>query len=164
MGMVNRTSYQGSTTLFKDSWEPAIQDLIDLPAEAFIELETTYEEASKKLDIHVHSEFLTDLTESYNICVFIIESGIISPQKNDLASIGPTPNWMDYEHKHMLRKSLNGSWGELLADQPNTGEIMTKDYSLTLDNNWDPDNVGVIAIIIDSQTYEVLQAEETHIH
>jgi hypothetical protein len=163
MGMLNRTSYQGSTTLFKDSWEPAIQDLIGLPAEAFIELETSYEEASKKLDIHVHSEFLTDLTESYNLCVFIIESGIISPQKNDLASIGPTPDWMDYEHKHMLRKSLNGSWGELLVDQPNTGEVMTKDYSITLDNNWDPAHVGVIAIIIDSQTYEVLQAEEAHI-
>ncbi len=162
-GMVNRTPYQGSTVLFKDSWEPAIQDLTDLPPEVFIEIETEYNEGTRKLNIHVHSEFLQDLDKTYNLSVLIIESGIISPQKNDESSIGPSPNWLDYEHKHMLRKSLNGTWGDFLAEQAVIGTIMSKDYSITLDNEWDANHCGVIAIVLDSETYEILQVEEAHI-
>ncbi|MEN8224364.1 MAG: Omp28 family outer membrane lipoprotein [Bacteroidota bacterium] len=163
-GLVNRTEYQGGTVLFKDSWEPAIQTLLDLPPDAFIEIETEYNDGNRNLDIHVHSEFLTDLTRSVNLSVLILESGMISPQKNDLASIGPTPDWEDYEHKHVLRKSLNGSWGDFLADEPANGSIMTKDYSITLSNDWNEENVAVIALILDANTYEVIQAEEVHVH
>ena len=163
MGMVNRSPYQGSTVLFKDSWEPAIQDLVDLPPDAFIEIETVYNDGTRKLDIHVHTEFLQDLDRTYNLSVFIIESGIVSAQKNDEASIGPTPDWLDYEHNHMLRKSLNGTWGDFLADQPVYGTIMSKDYSITLDAEWEADHCGVIAIVIDSETYEILQVEEVHV-
>ncbi|MBE9483961.1 MAG: Omp28-related outer membrane protein [Bacteroidetes bacterium] len=163
MGMVNRSPYQGSTVLFKDSWEPAIQDLIDIPPDAFIEIETVYNDGTRKLDIHVHTEFLKDLDRTYNLSVFIMESGIVSAQKNDEASIGPSPDWFDYEHNHMLRKSLNGTWGDFLADQPASGTIMSKDYSITLDAEWEAGQCGVIAIALDSETYEILQVEEVHV-
>lgn len=162
-GMVNRTSYGGGTVLFKDSWEPAIQELIDLPPDVYIEIENTYNENTRNLEIHVHAEFLADLTIKCNLSVFIIESGIVSAQKNDKASIGPTPDWLDYEHMHMLRSSLNGAWGDELVDQPTAGTIMTKDYSLTLNTAWNASNCAIIALILNAETYEVLQAEEMHI-
>ncbi len=163
-GLVNRKPYQGSTVLFKDGWEPAIQELIDLPPDVSVEIEYEYEEASRILDLHIHAEVLNDLDGTYNLSVFIIESEIVSAQKNDLASIGPTPDWLDYKHQHMLRKAVSSTWGDFLIDQPNTGAIMTKDYSITLQDEWNAENCGVVAIITDANTYEVIQAEEIHLH
>jgi len=164
IGMVNRTDYEGNTLLFKDSWEGAINALIDLPPEASIEIESEYNDGNRKLDIHVHSEFLADLDRTLNLSVLLLESGMVSAQKNDLASIGPTPDWLNYEHKHLLRLGVNGTWGELLAEQPTNGTVVTKDFSVTLDNAWDVQNMDIIALIIDAATYEVIQAEEMHIN
>ncbi len=163
MGMVNRISYEGGVTLFKDSWEPAIQELLALPPEASIEIELDYNAGSRLLDVHVHNEFLDDIPRTLNICVVVIESDIISAQKNDLASVGPVPDILDYQHNHILRSSLNGTWGDLLVDQPTAGTIMTKDYSLTLNNAWDENNIGIIAYVLDANTNEIIQAEEMHL-
>jgi hypothetical protein len=162
-GMVNRTPYGGGIALFKDSWEPAIQELIDLPPEVYIEIENTYNENTRDLEIHIHSEFLADLTKTCNLSVFIIESGIVSAQKNNKPDIGPTPIWADYEHNHILRSSLNGTWGDELVDQPTAGTIITKDYAVTLNTAWDAANCAIIALVLDAETNEVLQAEEMHI-
>ncbi len=162
-GMINRMSFDGVTVMGKDSWEPAIQELKDIPPEASIEIESEYNEGTRKLDLHIHTEFLQDVSRSCNLSMLIIESDIVSAQKNDEASIGPSPNWLDYEHQHLLRKGINGTWGDFLVDQPASGTIMTKDYSITLDNDWDAANCAVIAIVLDSDTYEILQVEEVHI-
>lgn len=163
IGMVNRTPYGGGIALYKDIWEPAIQELVDLPPEAYIEIENTYNENTRDLEIHVHAEFLADLSKKCNLSVFIIESGIVSAQKNDNPSIGDTPNWLDYEHMHMLRSSLNGTWGDELVDQPTAGIIITKDYAVTLNSAWEAANCAIIALILDAESNEVLQAEEMHI-
>lgn len=163
-GLVNRTTFDGNTVLFKDSWEPAIQELLDKPASAYIEIEPAYNAGTRKLDLHVHTEFLENLTARCNLSVLIIESGIISPQKNDLASIGPTPDWLDYEHRHMLRGAVNGSWGGLLVEDPLAGDVMTKDLSVILDTELDAQNVAVVAILLDADTHEIYQVEESHIN
>jgi hypothetical protein len=161
-GLVNRTEYQGSTVLFKDKWEGAIQELIDIPPDAFIEIETEYDDASRKLDIHVHTEFLQDLDFSCNLSIMITESGMVSAQLNDLPSIGPDVI-EDYEHNDVLRQGVNGSWGDLLAESPSAGTTMTKDYSITLNSEWDENNISVIALVLNTNTFEVVQAEEFHI-
>ncbi len=159
-GMVNRMPYQGSTVLFKDSWEPAIQELLDTDPEAFIEIENEYYDESRKLDIHVHAEFLETLDIKVNLSVLIIESGMISAQKNDLASIGDVPDILDYEHAHVLRTAVNGTWGEELYDSPESGMLLHKDLTITLDNGWDADKIEIIALLLNGDTYEVIQAEE----
>ena len=163
IGLVNRTPYNGNTLMFSGDWEGAVQELIDVPADAYIEIENEYYEASRKLDIHVHTEFLHALSGSYNLCVMLIESGMVSAQKNDLASIGDTPNWLDYEHQHVLRKGVNGTWGEFLVNDPSSDMLLHTELSVTLDSDWDVANMAIIAFVLDSETYEVIQAEEIHI-
>lgn len=162
-GLVNRVKYEGNTVLLKDSWQPAIQELLDTPAEAAIEIEHNYNAGTRKLDLHIISEFLADLSGTYNLSVFITESGIIAAQKNNNPDIGPSPDWEDYEHNHVLRTSVSGTWGEQIAVQPASGDAFEKDLSIILDNDWDENEIGVVAIIIDASTYEVIQAEEIHI-
>ena len=162
-GLVNRVNFDGSTVLFKDSWEPAIQELLAIPAVAYLEVETTYNDVTRKLDMTVNTEILDDIDANCNISILIIESGIISAQKNDLASIGPTPVWEDYEHTHMLRGSVNGTWGDFLVTDPSAGDTFESEFSFTLNANWDAENVSVVAILLDHDTYEIFQSEEAHI-
>ena len=110
--------------------------------------------------ISVTVEFMDDLTGNFDLNVFIIEDGVVSPQKNDLASIGPTPDWLDYEHKHLLRASLTSNWGFDLADDPTNGSIASLDLSFNIEDDWVLENLSVLAFITDGSTYEILQAAE----
>ena len=163
-GLVDRTDYEGSgTVLFSYSWEAAVQSLLELEPEAFIEISTTYNEISRKLDIEVNSEFLADISYATNISIMILESGIVSAQSNDDESVGETPTILDYQHNHMLRTTANGTWGDLLTESASNGDTFTSNYSLILSSDWDEENITVVALILNANTYEVLQAEEAHI-
>jgi len=156
MGMVNRTEYNGSTILLKDSWEAAVEIQAGLDAQAGIVITNAYNAGTRKLDCTLESEFFTDMEGSYNICVFITESGIISPQQTEQAVD------TNYEHNHVLRASMNGTWGELVGDEGMavTGSKLTNSYSYVLPSGWNADNCSVVAYIYNTATNEVVQAEE----
>lgn len=161
-GMVNRKDYQGNTVMGKNSWEPAIQELIDLEPGAVLEIDKNYAETSRELKITIHSEILKDCENPVGLCAVITESGIVSAQKNSNASIGPSPDWEDYEHNHLLRKAINGTWGDLInGDQGITqGQEYHNEYSITLNESWDAASCHVVAYLYNSGTNEIIQAEE----
>lgn len=116
---------------------------------------------SNKVTIDV--EFLDDLTGSFDLNVFIIEAGIISPQKNDEANVGPTPDIMDYEHNHMLRESLTSNWGIHVAADPTNGTMVSKELSFSIDPEWDLQNLSFLVFITNAGSFEIVQAAETSI-
>jgi hypothetical protein len=156
MGMVNRTPYSGSTILLKDSWEGAVAAQLELDADAGIAITNSYNASNRKLDCTIETEFVNDLQGTYNICVFIIESHIISPQQTEG---GVVP---DYEHNHMLRGSMNGTWGDLVGTNGTAvgGAKLTNNYSYTLPAEWNADNCAVVAFVYNTETLQVVQAEE----
>jgi hypothetical protein len=159
MGMVNRTDYSGSTILLKDSWEAAVEIQAGLEVQAGILITNAYNAGTRKLDCTLESEFFTEMEGTYNICVFITESGIISPQQTDLQVDE------NYEHNHVLRASMNGTWGEAVGNdgQAVSGTKLTNSYSYVLPAGWNADNCGVVAFIYNTETNEVVQAEENAI-
>jgi thiol-disulfide isomerase/thioredoxin len=156
MGMVNRTEYNGFPVVVKDDWATAVEEQLALPAQAEITISNTYNAASRQFDCTLETEFLDNLEGTYNICAYITESGIISPQQTK-EGINLT-----YEHNHMLRGSLNGTWGDLVGTDglAVTGTVLTNHYSFTLPDGWNADNCEVVAFIYNTETFEVLQAEE----
>jgi hypothetical protein len=156
MGMVNRTAYSGSTILLKDSWEGATAVQMEMEAQAGIKITNTYNASSRKLDCSLESEFFEDLDGTYNISVFITESGIISPQETEQEVD------LTYEHNHVLRTSMNGTWGDLVGSDglAVSGSKLTNSYSLTLPAEWNAENCAVVAFIYNTETLEVVQAEE----
>jgi len=108
-------------------------------------------------------EFLDDLTGSFDLNVFIIEDGIISPQKNDEANVGPTPDIMDYEHNHILRESLTSNWGIHIAIDPDNGTMVSKELSFKIENEWVLENLSFLVFITNADNFEILQAAETSI-
>ena len=156
MGMVNRTEYGGSKIMLKDSWESAVAVQAELEAQAAISITPTYNSGSRKLDCLLETEFLEDMDGTYNICAFISESGIISPQKTK------TGINLTYEHNHVLRASMNGTWGDAVGTdgQAVAGSKMTNSYSFTLPAEWNAENCSVIAFVYNTTTTEIVQAEE----
>ncbi|MEN8225882.1 MAG: Omp28-related outer membrane protein [Bacteroidota bacterium] len=110
--------------------------------------------------ITVTVDIMDDLTGNFDLNVFIIEDKFVSPQKNDLASIGPTPDWLDYEHNHLLRASLTSNWGFDLVDNPANGSTASLDFSFDIEEDWVVENLSVLAFITDGGTFEILQAAE----
>jgi thiol-disulfide isomerase/thioredoxin len=156
MGMINRTDYSGFPVVLKDNWQSAVEIQLAMEPQADINITNTYNSSTHKLDCSLESEFLEDLDGTYNICVFIIESGIISPQQTEGGVI------TDYEHDHMLRTAMNGTWGDLVGSngQAVSGNKLINSYSFTLPAEWNAENCAVVAYIYNTETLEVLQAEE----
>lgn len=155
-GLVNRTGYKGNTVLFTSDWEGAIEAIIDEPAQAKITLTNSYNAGSRTLTCQAETEFMENLSGTYHICVFIVESDIVSPQKNEQ---GIT---LDYVHNHVLRASMNGTWGGPVGENGLAlmSEVQENEYSYVLPSSWVAANCAVVAFVYDEGTKEVLQAEE----
>lgn len=156
MGMVNRTDYSGSRILLKDSWEAATDIQTSLEPQASITITNTYTSATRNLSCSMETDFLETLEGTFNICVFITESGIVSPQQTD-QNVNLT-----YVHNHVLRASMNGTWGEMTGEDGQfiAGTTVSNSYSYILPEAWNAANCTVVAFIYNTATNEVVQAEE----
>jgi hypothetical protein len=164
-GMVNRTVYNQSLILGPGMWGAAIQQIINNPPDATIELALTFDLPSRKLGGDCHVQFLNPLTGRFMLCLYLIENDIVAAQKNNNTTIGPTPDWINYVHEHVLRGAINGTWGEEIT----TGTAQTTiQYHITfsyfeIKAEWKPENCKVVAFIYNSDSKEVIQAEEEDI-
>jgi thiol-disulfide isomerase/thioredoxin len=156
MGLINRTQYNGYPVVPKENWETAVGEQMELEPLADITITNTYNSGTRKLDCQLETEFLEELDGTFNICAFIIESGIVSPQQTEGGVV------MEYEHNHMLRGSLNSTWGDLVGTDGSAvvGIKVTNNYSITLPAGWNADNCAVVVFVYDTETLEVVQAEE----
>ena len=159
-GMVSRIDFEGSRILGKDEWQPAIESLLDQDALADISIETTYDESTRKADISVEMEVLDPEDADYLFCLVVIEDDIVSPQSNNNPDVGDTPTIHDWHHKHVFRGDVNGTWGE--AIDASSGAT-TKNYSFTLNEDWNADNCAFIGYIYRDDTKEILHAAEAHV-
>lgn len=160
-GMVNRKPLSGSPVLSYNSWSSVASSEVALAPVADIYIKPQYNADEKTACADVKVEFLTDLSGEYKLCVFLTEDSIVSWQKDYDASPSDIP---DYVHRHMLRTSFNGTWGEVVGTAPiTTGSSDIKRYSLKLDDSWNASRLGIVAFLYNTSTNEVVQAEEAHL-
>ena len=63
-----------------------------------------------------------------------------------------------------MRKSLTGSWGVDLAQSDyNIGDVISNTFGLTLDEDWVVENMSVVAFVSNTNSYQIIQAEEKYI-
>jgi hypothetical protein len=155
-GLVNRSEYKSNKILFISDWEGAVEAQVNEPAQAEITLSNTYDAGNRNLTCEAETVFLDDITGTFFICVFIVESGIISPQKDEQGAI------LDYEHNHVLRASMNGTWGEPVGVDGSAiaDNVLENEYNFVLPATWNAENCAVVAFVYDEATREVVQAEE----
>lgn len=163
-GMVCRKEISGNRVIGPYQWESAISDLADLEPELLIDLSTAYNESTREISVDVEIEYLAEGSPNHHLSVFMIEDHVIEYQLDREAD---PPDVEDYDHRHVLRGSMNGTWGDQLKNSViASGEKFNRSYSYTLtqDSDWEPDNMYIIAFVHDKEnTYEVLQVQKEHL-
>ncbi len=158
-GIVNRKEFEGSRVLDPSAWGEAIEEYTEDAPKFQLQINMEYHEADNELEVCVEVGSLVNSDCLYYLSVFLIEDGIVKPQKtNDPAHPGGVI--MDYEHNNVLRKGVNGTWGDQLNDSPITAESQfIKNYKVSIDEEWVLENTSIVAFVYHSPTYEVVQVE-----
>jgi hypothetical protein len=160
-GMVNRKQVSGSYIVDYLDWGTQVNSILasNSTAPAAIEIETVYNSSTRNLEATIHTEFLTSLSGTYNLTVFLAEDSIINWQKDYDVTPNDIPN---YVHREVLRGSMNGTYGTALPSS-STGDTLTSVFNSTLDAAWDENHISVIAFITDGATKEVIQVEQVEV-
>jgi len=95
------------------------------------------------------------------IAIYITQDSIYGYQKNNNSSYGSVPDITNYTFMHVLRGSVNGTWGAILSTGAVTaGTKKIVSYKTFLDPAWEDDLCNIVAVVYDSDTYEIVQVQE----
>lgn len=157
-GMVSRIQQGGIYPLTKNQWDGAIQSIKDDAPIVKININNTYDSGSRQLTSKITSNWLQTGTTTYKLEVYITEDHLVSPQQDGANTV------QNYDHRHVLRGTLNGTWGDSLL-ATNQGDSDIKTYNYTLPSTWNDANCSIIAYIYDADPnspnyYEIYQVSK----
>lgn len=160
-GMVNRVTFSGSKILYPDQWENAIVSIINQKPKVLLTLKPTLNQLTRELNVRVEVKYLEQGSSNHHLAVYITEDSIVNYQTDKNAN--PT-DVKDYVHNHVLRESLNGTWGDQLSTEGiKKDSVVIKEYNYTIPTtkDWRLNKLNIIAYVHDKgESYEVLQVEE----
>ena len=173
VGMINRIGFNTNHQLSKEEWGEKVQEELEKDPIFRININSNVSNGIGNITIEVES--LTNLSSSYNIVLCLTENNIIQWQKNiDIDN-------EEYNHKHILRKILNTTFGENIGDSFNSGDTWSKNYTVNISElenqnenyslntsfmgngnctGWIEDDMEVIAYIYNNSNHEIVQAEK----
>jgi thiol-disulfide isomerase/thioredoxin len=159
-GLVNRAKYNARFILGQNNWAPAVAAQLSLSPVLDLQLSHTYHADKRTLVATVEATYRTAGENDYSLVVWITENGIVQDQKD----YRKTPSHVeDYDFEHVLRGSMNGTWGDSLStNAPTAGAKVKKTLRYTIPESvdWKLENCELVAYVIrrkDDQTRDVLQ-------
>jgi hypothetical protein len=157
--VLNRSLYSSSSVIIprtSGTWKNAIQQR-DKALYAAIQIVNQYDAQRQTLVSNAKVTMLQNYPNPLYIAFYIIEDKIIKPQNNYGVRIP------DYEHNHVLRGSMNGTYGKPL----NGSGTLAKDASCLMayktsfyGRDWVKENCHIAVFVRDNVTGVVLQVEE----
>ncbi len=159
IGMVSRQGFAsqgiGHLKLF-GAWAGIVAQINEVEPLFRLKLEGNYNSNNRLVDLTVTTDVLLSTSAPISLNVWLCESGIVAPQKMPDNSLN-----VNYVHNNVFRTSLNGAAGEpITANGGNAGDSFVKNYTLNVSSNWQANNIKLVAFVFNTQTQEVLQAEE----
>lgn len=151
----NRSQFNGSYSVDMANWPLAIDQFSQQPAIAAVQMINEF--SSGTLTAHTKTTFLSDFESPVKLALYVVEDGVVSPQIDGGDTIA------DYVHNHVLRGSLNGTYGTFVSDNGSVAVDTgyTKSYQLDCaGKEWNFSRCSVVAILMDAITNEVLQVEK----
>lgn len=159
-GLVNRTPFNSSTTISSGNWSSAIADIVAQDAACEVWIDTIEHDATANtVSTVVKVAVLQAITGQHNLTVYLTEDHVVDWQLNSLAS---PPDVEFYDHRHVLRTNLNGTWGEVVIPaSAAVGDTLTISLNdIAINPGWNAANCELVAYVYNSSTNEVLQAAE----
>ena len=163
-GVVDRAEFTGGDglQLSKQQWSGAISEEAQKPAQLLLDVATSFDDASRKVDITVSMFGLEDINDDLSLTVLIVEDGIIDWQAT------PDGHVEDYEHNNILRATISQTLGDNIGVL-SKNENITKDYNFTLpeadgSGPWIPANCRIVAYVsvndLAAERKEILQGAQ----
>ena len=164
-GMVNMRKVNGNYLLSYTEWGSVVATILAEPQKLDLTTTAEFDTATRKLDVTVTAKVLKyfKADEGLKICVYLTEDSIVGWQKDAENEGGE--DIPDYVHRHVLRGSLNGTWGETINIDPTVYGSET-DYKITgfsVDTSYNYKQCYVIPFVYDAKTLEIIQADEAKI-
>ncbi len=158
IGLISRKPYNNSILVSDGNWSSAVADLIGTPTPFKLRVDTILTN-SGTVSTEISLDLQQDVAGSYNLVVYLVEDRVIDWQVDSEATPPDVPN---YEHRHMLRGNLNGTWGTpAIVGGASTGQSFSFPFTYTIPANVvNVDNCYLVAWIYDLATEEVMQVEE----
>jgi hypothetical protein len=153
IGLINRSEYNGNILLSRNTWRAAVDYLYQLKPEVNIKIESSYNDETNQIEAVITTEFLNDIDYEINLGLYLTEDSITGPQQSGSEVI---PN---YVHRHMLKKDINGTYGEKIASSGEFGKVIEKTYRFDADSGWNLEHCELVAFISKSSSNEIIQAE-----
>lgn len=140
-------------------WNTAFTTAIAREASLDITANFVYDTTDQNFSVRANIRAIDEVPDAnLYLSVYLLEDSIVSPQTMPNGSIKE-----DYVHNHMLRASFNGAFGtEITTGTISAGEIITRNFSLKKEPEWNAANCSAAIFVYDRNTYEVIQAHSTH--
>jgi len=152
-------AYRLQYTLSK--WAGFIDEQINKEPKVTVNLEKNYDTDTRELNLEIFGVAAEDIQNEVRLTVMIAESNIVNAQ-DDQTQGGVV---VDYNHKHVFRKTLTNFDGNVIANSLADGETYNSNINFTLPDEWKYEDCEVITFVteIDGQNKEVLQADAVKI-
>lgn len=160
-GMINRIEYNGTRVISEDAWDAAVQSLLKSEPVMNLELNAYYSMSRKEITVDTEVKYLKDGISSHQIVLCILEDSIVQYQLDYRKT---PPDIYDFVHNHVVRASMNSTWGEALnAEEIKAGSIFSKSYTYKIPSSkdWRIEKLKIVAYVHDNNSKEILQVEET---
>ena len=153
--MINRSGKV--STGFQQEWSSMVASAFQIPSYVSLLMKSNYDETDREVSItSILKKSTSQMQNKTKLLLMLTESKIY-----DFQSMGGA----NYEHNHVLRGVIGDKddepnyWGETVEiSSIEDTEVVSKLYKL--DETWKPENMNVVGVIYDADTYEVLQVEE----
>ena len=155
VGRINRSASL-ATSLFEFEWVDAVDAQLGLDPDAVIQIETEFIPSANHLNVHVFSELLSDVVGQVKMVLVITEDGLEGPQLDyDLVDDPDTPQneriIEEYEFEHVMRGTINGSYGVIIGTDMAEGDTDLKSYTYEWPAEFNIGNCNVVAIVFAEQ-------------
>ena len=91
-------------------------------------------------------------TSDYHLVAWIVENGLVGEQLD----YRQNPSFVeDFKFEHVLRGSMNGTWGEQVSAEPvPAGTILERQiqYTFPSDKDWVPENCDLVVFVHEHNT------------
>lgn len=158
--MINRTEFEGVlVNPNRESWQGIIEPIMSEAPVISIEITSPSLNAGT-LSADFDVEILSGLSGNYYLTAYITEDSIIKPQ-----TMPNNSDSLTYEHDHVLRGSMNGTWGQLLTQETDLpeGSVYPLSVSSEFDDEWVPENCHIAAFVYNGESNEVIGAREAKV-
>lgn len=145
--LINRVG----SVITKDVYTTTVVDILQKEnAPLYLRLTNSYDADTRKVSVEVQAKGFE--TVDGKLQLWLTEDGIIGLQRMQNGSYN-----MEYEHNHVFRAAINGTWGE--DYHIDKDEIKSVVREATIDAAWNAENLSVVAFVYnDGGVQQVVKA------